>query len=253
MKTLSLIAVGLAFAAVVSAHPVRAVGLLDNLQKTIEDAAGSLGGGGGGAADILSNDEIVGGLKQALRIGAERVVGQVGTTDGYNADPEIHIPLPPSLQTVQSNLRTFGLSGLADEVELKLNRGAEAAAPEAKRIIWNAVSAMTLDDARGILEGPDDAATRYFERVASADLTEAFTPIMERSLAEAGAIAAYDNLLGQYNSMPFVPDLKGDLISHAVTLSLDGLFYYLAREEAAIRQNPAKRTTELLQKVFGGG
>ena len=251
-KPITCVSLALAAILIVANQPARAIGLLDDLQKTIEDAAGSLGGDGG-ATSMLSNDDIVAGLKDALRVGAERVVGQVGQADGYNADPEIHIPLPPSLQTVQDNLRTFGLSGLADEVELKLNRGAEAAAPEAQRIIWDAVSGMTLDDARGILDGPDDAATQYFRRSSTAELTAAFTPIMDETLREAGAIAAYDSLVGQYNSVPLVPDLKGDLTDHAVTLALDGLFHYLANEEAAIRQDPAKRTTEILTKVFGGG
>ncbi len=241
---------GLVVVLCLSAQPAMAIGLLDELQDTLDDAAESFGGGDAAAA--LSNDEIVAGLKEALRIGAERVVAQVGKTGGYNADPKIHIPLPPSLKAVQDNLRTFGLSGLADEVELKLNRGAEAAAPEAQRIIANAVAKMTVDDARDILDGPSDAATRYFERVASDDLTAAFTPIMDRTLREAGAVAAYDDLVGQYNDVPLVPDLKGELTGHAVEQALKGLFFYLAREEAAIRENPAKRTTEILTKVFGG-
>lgn len=239
-----IIAVSLA-----AAGPAGAQGWKDKLQGVI----GPLTGGGGGAATAgtLSTQDITAGLREALKIGSERVVGQIGAVDGFNADPAIHIPLPPTLQKVQSTLKRFGLSGMADEVELKLNRAAEAAAPKTKALIWKAVSEMTLDDARTILNGPDDAATQYFKKVASADLADAVRPVVDRSLTEVGAVAAYDDLMGQYKTLPFVPDVKADLTGHAVDLTLQGLFYYLAREEADIRKNPATRTTELLTRVFG--
>jgi len=200
----------------------------------------------------LSTDDIVSGLKEALRVGAETVAGQLGVVDGFNADPKIHIPLPKELQSVQATLRRVGLSSLADEIELKLNRGAEAAMPQAKALVLQAISSMTLEDARVIYNGPDDAATQYFKRVASADLEASVSPVIETALQDVGAVAAYDQLIGQYRSIPFVPDLKADLTAHATALTLDGLFHYLAVEEAGIRQDPAKRTTEILTKVFGG-
>ena len=116
-----------------------------------------------GTASDLSLGEIGGGLKEALRVGSERVVAQVGRSDGYNADPEIHLPLPESLRTVQSTLRMAGMSGLLDDLELKLNRAAEVAAPKAKALFWQSISEMTLEDVEGIYNGPDDAATRYFQ------------------------------------------------------------------------------------------
>ena len=58
-------------------------------------------------------------------------------------------------------------------------------------------------------------------------------------------------MMGPYKRMPLVPDVKADLTDYAVEKALDGLFFKLAEEEAAIRCNPAKRTTELLQRVFG--
>jgi len=65
-----------------------------------------------------------------------------------------------------------------------------------------------------------------------------------------GAVRAYDNMMKEYKSIPFVPDVKSDMTDHVIEKGMDGIFYYMAREEAAIRQNPVKRTTELLQKVF---
>ncbi|MBO6782088.1 MAG: DUF4197 domain-containing protein [Alphaproteobacteria bacterium] len=208
------------------------------------------GGGGSPGAAALSDAEIGNGLREALRVGVGRVVDQVGAVDGYNADPKIHIPLPDSLKTVQSTLARVGLSGMMDDLELRLNRAAETAAPEARAVFWNAIEQMTLDDVRAIYNGPDDAATRYFERTMTPDLKSRMRPIVDDSLADVGAIQAYDAALGRYRNIPFVPDAKADLTDHVLDLGLQGIFLYLAAEEKAIRENPAKRTTELLRKVF---
>ena len=221
----------------------------------LDQAKGLLGESGtsGSSSSQLSVGEISSGLREALKVGTERVVGQLGTADGFNADPDIHIPLPDTLKKVQSALRAVGMSDLADDLELRLNRAAEAATPEAKEVFWNAISEMSIDDAKRIYDGPQDAATRYFEGKTSAPLAERMRPIVDASLAEVGAIAAYDRMMGQYKTIPFVPDIKSDLTTYAVEEALEGIFHYLAIEEAAIRQNPAKRTTDILRKVFGSG
>jgi Protein of unknown function (DUF4197) len=199
----------------------------------------------------LSDAQIGDGLREALRIGSERVTASLGQVDGFNANPDVHIPLPQSLRTVQSALGMVGMSGLADDLELRMNRAAEAAAPQAKELFWQAVSAMTLEDAKGILSAPDDAATRYFQDKMTAPLTERFTPVVNRELADAGAVQAYDQMMGDYRELPFAPDVETNLTPYVVQQALDGMFLMLAREEAAIRQDPAARTTELLQTVFG--
>lgn len=203
-------------------------------------------------SDILSSSDITDGLREALKVGSERVISQIGAANGFNGDPKIHIPLPSGLQKVQSTLKKFGFSSLADDVELKLNRAAEKAAPQTKELIFDAISNMSLEDAKKIYDGPQNAATEYFKKVASDDLSNIIKPIVDQSLGEVGAIVAYDQMVAQYSTIPFVPDVKSDLSNHTVQMTLDGLFYYLAQEEAAIRQDPAKRTTELLSRVFGG-
>ena len=205
---------------------------------------------GGGKQGTLSTLEIGEGLKEALKVGTETVVRQLGQVDGFNSDPSIHIPLPKSLETVNSVLRKVGMSSVLDDLETRLNRAAEEATPKAKAIFWQAIQEMTLDDVKAIYNGPEDAATRYFQSKMSPALTQEMKPVVETSLAEVGAVKAYDNVMGSYRSMPFVPDVKADLTQHVIDKGLDGIFYYLAREEAAIRQNPAKRTTEILQKIF---
>jgi len=195
--------------------------------------------------------QVAAGLKEALRVGSNTVVSQLGKTDGFNADPAIHIPLPKSFTTVQSALKPLGMSYLLDDLELKLNRAAEQATPKAKALFLSAIEGMTLDDVMGIYNGPQDAATRYFQKKMSPQLAAEMKPIAEQTLNQAGAVQAYDTVMGQYKTIPFVPDVKADLAGYVVEQGMNGIFHYLAQEEAAIRQNPVKRTTELLQTVFG--
>lgn len=227
------------------AGPAPAV--FDWLQKGKE----LLDDGSTSSSQALSSQEIGAGLKEALRVGAERVVDQVGALDGFNADPKIHIPLPDNLAKARSMLTAIGYGSMFDDLELKLNRAAEAAAPEARALFLDAIEELTLEDVQAIYNGPEDAATRYFRGKMNAPLSEKMQPIVDRSLEEVGAIRSYDAALGKYKSLPFVPDVKADLSSYVIDRGLDGIFFYLAEEEAAIRRNPVKRTSELLQKVFG--
>ena len=215
-----------------------------------KDILGDVGASGTSATN-LSDQEIGVGLKEALRVGTGNVVGQLGRQGGFSDDPSIHIPLPGSLSTVQSTLDKVGMGETMDDLELRLNRAAEAATPKAKQLFLDAISEMTFEDVNGILNGPDDAATRYFQQKMTPELTKAMQPIVEQSLAEAGAIQAYDKAMAQYQELPFVPDVKANLTEYVVEKGSNGIFHYLAIEEAQIRKNPAKQTTELLKRVFG--
>jgi len=199
-----------------------------------------------------SSAEIAEAFKQALSIGTENVVSQLGATDGFNADSAIHIPLPEELNTAKEMLSKIGKSQLLDDLELKLNRAAEAATPKAKDLFLEAITDMTFEDIKDIYEGPEDSATKYFQSKMSPALKKEMEPIVEKMLSEAGAIQAYDRVIGEYQELPFVPDVKADLTEHVLQKGLDGIFHYIAEEEAGIRTNPAKQITTLLKKVFGG-
>ncbi len=221
-----------------------ATDVLGDVMKN-QDATGAVGRAVG-----LSQDEIAKGLQEALRVGTEAVTAQLGASDGFLGDNAVRIPLPENLATAQSYLKKVGLGSLGDEVETRMNRAAEASMDEARVIVVDAISQMTLEDAKGILDGPEDAATQYFRRAGGERIEGKIRPIVDASLSEVGAIEAMDTMLDGYSQIPFVPDVKGDLGQHATDAAMDGLFHYLAAEEAAIRANPEKRVTELLQKVF---
>ncbi len=204
----------------------------------------------GHAARGLSDSDIIAGLKQALQKGTATVVRRLSLRDAFAADRHIHIPLPRQLEQARSALATIGMSRSLDELETRINRAAEQATPKAKKLLMNSIRHMSLRDARRILHGPDDAATQYFRRTMTPNLRKAIAPLMQRMLNQTGAVQSYDRLTAGYRHMPFMPDLKADLNKHAVDGTLKGIFYYLAKEEAAIRKDPAKQTTALLRRVF---
>lgn len=222
----------------------------DSLFGKAKNLLGAATGGGSGASSALSNDEIGAGLREALRLGSARVVDQVSDTGGFESDPAIHIPLPDNLAKAQKVLKRLGMSNQLDDLEVQLNRAAEVASVKAKDMFVDAIQAMTLDDVRQILSGPDDAATQFFRRQMSPGLKAEMRPVVDDSLAQVGAIQTYEQTVGEFSKVPLMPNLKADLTDHVLDLGLDGIFHYLAVEEAAIRNNPAKRTTQLLQKVF---
>ncbi len=208
-------------------------------------------GVGTSSSQSLSTEQIGNGLKEALRVGTERVVGNLGKTNGFNLDPEVHIPLPSELDTVKGILSKVGMDSMLVDLELRLNRAAEIATPKAKALFLQSINEMTLDDVMAIYNGADNAATEYFRGKMAGPLALEMKPVVDQSLEEVGAVNAYKNVMARYNAVPLAPKVDADLSNYVVGKGMDGIFFYLAKEEAAIRQDPAKRTTELLKQVFG--
>jgi hypothetical protein len=200
----------------------------------------------------LSDSKIVDGLKQALEIGTENAVKTVSQVNGYYKNPQIKIPLPETVQKAETVLRAVGYGPKIDELSLSMNRAAEKAAPKAKALFWDAVKAMTFEDARQILKGSDDAATRYFESKTRGKLQQLFTPIVHTTMDQVGVTRTYQQLYAKVNAIPYVDRLNLDLDAYVTGKALDGLFYMVAQEEAKIRKDPAAQVTKLLKEVFGG-
>lgn len=198
-----------------------------------------------------SSFEIEAGLRQALEIGATNVSSQLGAADGFFGNDRIRIPLPGRLGQIQNNLQPLGLSGPLDDLQLRMNRAAEASMPEARRLIVSAVQSITLEDAVGILRGGDTAATDFLRGRTEGGLRNAFSPIIDQALQSSGAFQTLNNVAAGNGLGGLANDLRGDMRDHAVNLGLDGMFLYVAEEERKIRENPVARTTDLLRKVFG--
>ena len=218
-------------------------GWLDKLKQKIT--------GGDEKEQTLAPGEIGDGLKEALKVGTQTVVDNLGITDGFNLDPQIHIPLPGKIQKVKDVLGKIGMDSMLTDLELRLNRAAELATPKAKQLFLTAIDEMTVEDVMAIYKGPEDAATQYFKEKMSPQLALEMKPVVDQGLADAGAVKTYDRVMERYNKVPFVPEVDADLSDYVVQKGMDGIFYYLAKEEAAIRKDPLKRTTDLLKRVFG--
>jgi hypothetical protein len=204
------------------------------------------------AMSALTNDEMISGLKEALAKGTQFAVDNLGKEGGFLDNASVRIPMPKSLSWVEKTLRTLHQDRLADEFVASMNHAAERAVPEAAAVFGDAIKHMTLEDARGILSGPDDAATQYFRKTTSATLTEKMRPIVEEATAATGVTASYKNMMSRAGGMTSLLSSNAtDLDGYVTEKTLDGLFLMVAEEEKRIRENPMARTTDLLKKVFG--
>jgi hypothetical protein len=198
----------------------------------------------------LPEDKVVAGLKEALQVGTSRAVVLCGRHDGFMKNEAIRILLPTRLQPIGKGMRLLGMGEQVDDLEIGMNRAAEKASPQAQQIFVAALKKMSFQDARGILTGTDTAATDYFRRTTSADLTTTFTPVVHQAMQKVGVIRQYDSVI---KNAPGGAALSGefDLDKYVVDKTLDGIFVMLAEEEKKIRKDPAAQTTELLREVFG--
>lgn len=224
-------------------NPLTSVGadfgsLFNKVQETFSGSSG------------VSQSEIVNGLKEALEIGTGNTVQALSKPDGYYKNPKLKIPLPESVKKVESILRATGFDSQLNEFERSMNRAAEKAAPEAGALFVDAIKAMTFSDADKILNGPDNAATEYFQNKTTDRLQALFKPVVQQSMDNVGVTQYYKSISKKVKTIPFADDYVVDLDSYVTEKSIDGLFVRLAEEESKIRNDPAARVTDLLQKVF---
>lgn len=198
----------------------------------------------------IGNTDIAAGLRQALDFGIDKQVTKLTQTNGFYTNNLVKILLPEELQKVDKGLRDIGLGSLADEGIKALNRAAEDAVKEATPIFIDAVKGITFADAKNILLGSDDAATRYLNGKTNSALYAKFNPIIKNSFSKVGADQIWSNLITRYNSIPFTADVNPDLTDYVTGEALKGVYTMIAVEEKDIRTKTASRTTDLLKKVF---
>ena len=201
--------------------------------------------------DAISGEESSGALRQALTQGASAAVASLGRPDGFLGNPRVKIPLPENLQKAEKMMRKLGMGKYADELIVTMNRAAEAAVPQAKELLLDAVKQMTLQDAKAILTGGDDSVTQYFRRTTSAPLTEKFLPIVRQATERVELAKKYNRYAKQAAKLDLIDKEDASLEGYVTQKALDGLFLMIAEEERAIRKNPLGQASSLLQKVFG--
>ena len=205
----------------------------------------------GGKGTGLSTEEIVSGLKEALSLGAKKSADKLSAANGFFKDAAVKVLMPPEAQKVEKTLRSIGAGKLVDDAILSFNRAAEDASKSAAPIFVDAVKNMSIQDALGILKGADTSATAYLKKATTANLTAAFKPSIDSSLAKVGATRYWSLVVDKYNSLPTTFNkINSDLPAYVTQKAMNGIFYYVADEEKKIRTNPAARVTDILKKVF---
>jgi hypothetical protein len=199
----------------------------------------------------ISNKDASSGLKEALAQGATQAIGSLGKADGFLGNPQVKIPLPGGLAKAESVLRMAGMGKQADELVTAMNRAAEAAVPEAKPLMLNAVKSMTVADAKGILSGGDESVTQFFKDKTSAQLTEKFLPIVKKYTANVGLAQKYNQLANRGSQLGLVKAEDANIDSYVARSALDGLYKMIAEEEKNIRANPMQAAGNMAKKVFG--
>jgi Protein of unknown function (DUF4197) len=199
----------------------------------------------------VSNTEASGGLKEALTQGIGKAISSLGAADGFLGNKAVKIPLPSSLKKIEKGMKMFGMGKQSDELILKMNRAAEAAVPEAKTLLIDSVKKMSLADAKAILTGPQDAATQYFKKTTSVQMAEKFLPIVQKATEKVALAESYNKYAEMGSKFGVVKKEDAKIEQYVTNKALDGVYYMIAQEEAAIRKDPLGQASSLLKKVFG--
>ena len=203
------------------------------------------------ASGSLSNEEIINGLKEALKVGTDNSSIKLGNVDGFFKDAVIKILMPEEAKKMEKTLRNFGMGSLVDKAILSMNRAAEDAAKGVGDIFWNAIKQMSIKDGLQILRGGDFAATEYLKKTTTAIITAKFRPVINASLIKTDATRYWKDVFTAYNRFSRSP-VNTDLPAYVTEKALTGLFYNIGLEEQKIRKDPAAQVTALLKRVFGG-
>lgn len=195
--------------------------------------------------------EVIAGLKSALEVGIQNAVSNTSNQGGYLNNSLIKIPFPPEAARMESVLRDIGMGKQVDNFVATMNASAEVASKQAVEIFAQSIRQMTFSDAMNIWKGDQDAATQFFKRTTTQELTNRFKPEIQKAIAQVELTALWNPLVSAYNSVPFVTRVNPNLEDYITQLAIDGLFTMVAQEEAKVRQDPAARVNDILKRVFG--
>ncbi|MEO6882831.1 MAG: DUF4197 domain-containing protein [Bacteroidia bacterium] len=221
-----------------------------NLGKTISNAEKSVTGTKSGSQP-LSNDEVINGLKDALKVGTDTSTSAASKVDGFYKNAEIKIPFPPEAQKVENTANDLGMKDQVDKFVMTLNRAAEEATKNAAPVFLDAIKQMTVTDGFAILKGDSNAATKYLQDKTTAQLHDQFKPIVEAAINKVEVTKYWAPIINAYNNVPFVQKQNPDLNEYVTQQAMKGLFKLIADQELLIRKNPAARVDAILQRVFG--
>ena len=199
----------------------------------------------------LSSQDASSGVKAALEKGAQAAVALLGQPGGFLDNPKVRISLPSFLEQAVGVLKMTGQSKRIDELVIGMNRAAEAAVPMGKDLLVKAVKSMTVQDAKQILTGGENAVTQFFADKTRAPLGQSFLPVVTKAIGQVGLAKTYDRVAGKASGMGLIKNEDASIEHYVTGKTLDGLYAIIGEEERKIRQDPVGTGSALLQKVFG--
>lgn len=200
--------------------------------------------------NIVTEQEISAAFKEVLEKSTVKSVDLLSSSQGFIKDNDVAIPFPPEAVKLEQTLRKVGFSAVCDEFYESMNLAAEKAVSEATPLFIEAIKNITFKDAVKLLNGDDKAITNYLQEKTTPALLSRFTPIVEHTLEQNKATKSWSKMVSKYNKLPMVKPVNIDLSQHVAQKTIEALFFYISKEEALIRKNPAERSSDLIQKVF---
>ena len=244
--------VSLLFFILIATYSSQAQGIFSKINKALgkDSSKNIFSGVKGGSGKSLNNDDIVSGLKEALRVATDSTTKSLSRAGGYFNNAAIKILMPPEAQKAEKTLRSIGAGSLVDKAILSMNNAAENAAGDVGSIFLTAIKQMTLTDGINILRGGDHAATDYLKKTTTAILSERIRPVIQTSLSRVNADKYWENVFTKYNMLSR-QQVETDLTAYVTGKALEGMFYNISLQEQKIRKDPAAQVTDILKKVFG--
>lgn len=203
------------------------------------------------AASAFTNTEAVNALRTTLTKGADSAVASLGKDNGFLGNPAVRIPLPEFLENSKGMLKMMGMGSQLDDLEVSMNRAAEAAIPQARALLKKTIQNMSVQDAKQVLTGGDTAVTDFFRTKTQSDLHQQLLPIVKGKTEQVGLAQQYNQLAEKGSRFGLVNGDAANLESYVTNKALDGLYLMVAEEEKAIRANPVATGSAVLKKVFG--
>ena len=220
----------------------------------------------------ITSDKAQAAMQDALKVGIQEAVKQLGKRDGFYKDPQAKIPLPKNLELVAKTLQKVGMGKYVKQFELSMNRAAEEAVPQTASILYDTLRSINTKKAKElVLSQNEHAITDYFRQHAGNELAQKIAPIIKKHMENEQVTKYYQLMMEYYNK--YAPNISNnalantalgafgisapqrieekDLSSYVTNKTLDALFFKLAQKEQQIRSNPIARSTKILQEVFG--
>jgi hypothetical protein len=222
----------------------------DSLEKLAKEKANAILSGKT-TPPVLTNEEVVNGLKEALTVGTNNSSGSASKADGFLKNPKIVIPWPEDAKDMKAKLIKMGMTKKVTDFETSLNRAAEEAALKAAPVFVDAITNMSLQDGFAILKGVDTAATNYLRKTTYSPLKDKFMPVVKEAVTKVKVTSYWLPLATAYNKLPGVKKQNPNLDEYVTNKAINGLMLLISDEEIKIRKDPAARVSDLLKKVFG--